>query len=298
MFGYVRPMKAELKVREFEQFKAVYCGLCHTLKRRYGAFARFALNFDYTFLAMLLSAPGSRVETCYKRCMASPFRKKCCCVWTPALDRAADVSMILLYYKVQDVIADDGFFKRIGARVVSLVFHRKFRKANAYVPSFSKVAAAQMQALRVVEDSGEQRMDAAADPFAALLAGAGALAQDARSQKICTELLYQLGRLIYLLDACDDLSEDVRLGRYNPLRQRFLQSGEQTLRAEAKAELGTTLQCSCGIIAADFELLPPNEYNAILGNIIYLGLPQAVELVLSGKWEARNNKGDKNERSI
>ena len=54
MFGYVRPNRDELKVRELRDYEALYCGLCHALGRRHGFFARFFLNYDFTFLAMLL----------------------------------------------------------------------------------------------------------------------------------------------------------------------------------------------------------------------------------------------------
>ena len=40
MFGYVRPYKSEMLVREFEQYKAVYCELCRVLGREYGLLAR------------------------------------------------------------------------------------------------------------------------------------------------------------------------------------------------------------------------------------------------------------------
>ena len=36
MFGYVRPYKPELKVKEYEMFRAAYCGLCWALKEKYG----------------------------------------------------------------------------------------------------------------------------------------------------------------------------------------------------------------------------------------------------------------------
>ena len=41
MFGYVRPYKPELKVKEYELFRAAYCGLCWSLKEKYGADAGF-----------------------------------------------------------------------------------------------------------------------------------------------------------------------------------------------------------------------------------------------------------------
>ncbi|MDR2606325.1 MAG: DUF5685 family protein, partial [Oscillospiraceae bacterium] len=51
----MKPYKPELKMREWETYHAVYCGLCASLKKRYGFAARFAVNYDFTFLIMLLA---------------------------------------------------------------------------------------------------------------------------------------------------------------------------------------------------------------------------------------------------
>lgn len=55
MYGYIRPDRGELKVREYQQFRAAYCGLCEALRRRCGLLSRFVVNYDLTFLAMALS---------------------------------------------------------------------------------------------------------------------------------------------------------------------------------------------------------------------------------------------------
>ena len=53
MFGYIRPQKGELLVREFEQYRGVYCGLCKQLGKSYGFAARMTLSYDCTFLGLL-----------------------------------------------------------------------------------------------------------------------------------------------------------------------------------------------------------------------------------------------------
>ena len=57
MFGYVRPPLQALPQEEKERFRRMYCGLCHALGRQYGQAARFILNYDFTYLAILLSEP-------------------------------------------------------------------------------------------------------------------------------------------------------------------------------------------------------------------------------------------------
>jgi len=45
MFGYVQPMRPELRVRDMTLYKAWYCGLCKAIKKRYGTAARGVLSY-------------------------------------------------------------------------------------------------------------------------------------------------------------------------------------------------------------------------------------------------------------
>ena len=107
MFGYVRPPLAELGAEETERFRRIYCGLCHTLGRRHGSAARFILNYDFTFLAILLSEPREG-EPERGRCLASPVRARTFQPPSPALEVAADESVILAYWQLRDGVADHG----------------------------------------------------------------------------------------------------------------------------------------------------------------------------------------------
>ena len=53
MFGYIRVDKSELKIKDYEMYKAVYCTLCRKLGRKYGILSRLTLSYDFTFLALL-----------------------------------------------------------------------------------------------------------------------------------------------------------------------------------------------------------------------------------------------------
>ena len=69
MFGYVRPVRTELRVWEWERYREAYCGLCDAMGRRHGFLARMFLNYDFTFLAMLLLPGLGRKER--SRCRAA-----------------------------------------------------------------------------------------------------------------------------------------------------------------------------------------------------------------------------------
>ncbi|SHH50452.1 hypothetical protein SAMN02745823_00104 [Sporobacter termitidis DSM 10068] len=295
MFGYVRPLKDELKVREYDQFKACYCALCHTLKSRYGAFSRNILNFDFTFLTMLLWDGTDRPAYQCARCVASPLRKKTYCAPSPALDLCAGYSVILAWWKLRDSVKDETFFVSLGDRLLSLLLRRAYKKASRAYPAFDETVRSNLEALGRLESAGDASLDACADKFAAiteaLAAPPGGEAGSADKARPLRQLLYHTGRYIYITDACDDLEDDLKKRRFNPVANRFgLTSG--VVPEEDRTVLRTTLMHSCALIGAAYELLPKNYWAPVLSNIIYLGMPETCFRVLDGTW--RKGKGAAN----
>ncbi|MCL2343891.1 MAG: DUF5685 family protein [Firmicutes bacterium] len=287
MFGYVRPLKGELKVREFETYKSVYCGLCHALKKRYGLLSRLILNFDFTFLAMLLSE-GEKPACAFRRCAVHPLRKRCVQSADAPLFAAADYSVILSYWKLRDNREDESFFRALGAGTASLLLRGAYRKAAKLAPEFDIKTRELLAALGKLEREGCDSLDTAADKFSLILAAAAGGATDAARRRVLSELFYHTGRTVYLLDAVNDLKEDSARGRYNPLTARYGLAGGR-LTPEAEERLRCSLRHSQNLMGAAFQLLTPGAYTPILENIIYLGIPWIAEMVFAGRWNPRRN---------
>ncbi len=288
MYGYVRPEKGELKVREYETFRGVYCGLCHTLKKRYGPLLRFAVNYDLTFLAMLLAGPGP-VTTCPKRCPYHPLRTAQCPETSEAMDAAADYTVILSYWKLRDGAEDKPFAAGLGYRLLAWLMTGAYRKAVLLRPEFASVTETELAALGELERQSCPGVDPPADRFARILAAAGEGAEGSDRRRVLRELLYHLGRVVYILDAADDLPEDMKTGAYNPLRYRFSPENGK-LSPEDEKELRLSLQHSHNSISAAFALLDDTPYTSILTNILYIGLPAVTQAVFSGEWRASARK--------
>ena len=77
------------------------------MRRRYGWLAPMFLNYDFTFLALLLAPPEEAFSPCRGRCHANPLRKKTMYQPTPALDTAADESVVLTWWQLRDRARDD-----------------------------------------------------------------------------------------------------------------------------------------------------------------------------------------------
>lgn len=242
MFGYVRPAADRLTQEQTDLFRSAYCGLCRTLGRRYGLPARMILNYDLAFLAILL-AGGSGFSCARHRCPVHPIRGCPCGEENPALDAAADLSVILTWWQLRDGVTDHGFFGGLKYRLAALLLRRSYRKAARLRP----------------------------DPV---------------RRRVLAQLLYHLGRWIYLTDAADDLAKDQRSGSYNPLPLRFsMQEGKLT--EESRQELAQTMDRSVERMAAAFELLECGVWQPVIESVVYAGLYQVGNAVLNGTFHQR-----------
>lgn len=294
MYGYVRPERGELKLREYDVFRGVYCGLCHTLQKRYGPLLRFAVNYDFTFLAMLLAGPEP-VRTCPRRCPYHPLRKTACPERSGPMDAAADFTVILAYWKLRDGAEDKPFLPALGCRVLAALMRGAYRKASRVRPSFAVSAETELKALNDLEKENCASVDAPADRFARILRETAEGETDPARSRILRELLYHLGRIVYILDAADDLADDMKSGTYNPLRYRF-EPKDGKLSPEEEQELRLSLQHSHNGIVSAFELLERTPYTDILTNILYIGLPAVTQAVFTGTWRA--SQRERKERSM
>lgn len=277
MFGYVRPLIPELRVRELEDYKAVYCGLCRAMGKRHGFLARFTLNYDFAFLTMVLAYERQPCEMTRCRCPAHPLRKRKMCSAMPSLDVAADESLILSWQKLRDDVEDNGFFHGLPARIACWVLKPAYRKAAKARPEFDRAVTRCLDELHVLERENCPSLDRPADTFARILQWAAPDTGDDGRNRAMGQMLYHVGRWIYLLDAWDDMEKDELSGAYNPVLRHY--QGE---KAESAQDLRVTLRHSRSLAAAAYELSKAERWDGILSNIIYLGLPAMEEQVFSG----------------
>lgn len=277
---------------EQDRFSAAYCGLCHTLQRRYGLAARMILNYDLTFLAILLDE-GDSCGDCAKRCLVHPLRKRPCSGASAALDTAADYSVILTWWQLRDGVADHGFWGGLKYRGASWLLRGAYRKARAAQPSFDERTRCHLEELAVLEKEECPSIDRPADTFARLLTGAAEAVDDPVRRRVLQQMFYHLGRWIYLTDAADDLKKDLKSGSYNPLALRFAhQDGELT--QESREDLAATMDRSVEMMAAAFELADFGVWTEIIRSVVYEGLYAVGSAVLDGTFRKRPKREERN----
>ena len=294
MFGYVRPPQ-DLPEEELKRFGRAYCGLCHALGERYGTAARFILNYDFTFPAILLSEKEEG-PIHHGRCAAHPVHGRERLESSPALALAADESVILAYWQARDGVEDHDRFHGLKYRGASAVLERAYRKAAKARPEFDVSTRCQLNRLAELERENCPSMDRAADTFAVLLQGAAQAVDEPVRRRVLEQIFYHLGRWVYLVDAADDLEKDAASGNYNPVALRYGLSGG-VWTEEARESFAATLDHSIHMMATAFELWDFGVWTPVLETTLYTGLFRVGKAVLDGTFRSGGNKRETQEKN-
>jgi len=273
LFGYIRIYKDELKVKEYNLFKAYYCGVCQALKKEYGFPARYFLSYDAAFLAVLLSSvQEDDLTICPGRCMANPTTKRGMVSLNPVLCYAAAVNVLLVWFKLLDDWQDNHSIK---ALLLMPLMHGKKKKAQKRYPALCKHISEALAALSTLEKEKTPQADLPAAAFGALMAGLfdTELAGSKENRRIMSHAGNLLGRLIYLLDAWEDRAQNEKDGSYNPF----------VIAPVAKEDIKLTFDYMLCELSDSLSLLTYKRNEKIIENVVYLGLKQVTDSVLLGR---------------
>ena len=169
MFGYVTPLKPELKIREYEMFRGYYCGVCMHIKDTFGNLPRLTLNYDMAFLGLLLDALHNETPKIdFKRCMAHPLKKKPMIIDNKALEYTAAMNVSLVYYKLIDDVNDD---KSIKSKLESTALSPYKRKFNRNVTKVNDIIEENLNLLSNLEENKNfESIDEISHPFSLIVA--------------------------------------------------------------------------------------------------------------------------------
>lgn len=279
MFGYIRVYKPDLKISEYETYKSIYCGLCQQLGREYTPLARMTLSFDFTFLAALNMALAEDKPVYTKRkCPANPLKKCIMADLGEIQSHCCDCAVLMLWYKLEDDLKDHGTASRLRAAALYPAARLAYRKAAQRRPELDQLIGNSMRLQAETEAACTASVDLASEPTAQVLSGLfSTLSEDPVQKRVLERLGYLLGRYVYLCDALDDLEDDREKGNYNP----FL--ADQSAGPEQIETAIGTLYLTIAEAAKTFELLELKRFEPILANILYLGMKETVDSIVSKK---------------
>ena len=296
MFGYVRVNAQELRVREYECYRALYCGLCKNMGKCTGQCSRLSLSYDFVFLAAVrMKLSGEVVKAEKIRCLLHPFKKKQAVLKSDALAYCAHASALLSYHKLRDDQADEKGFKKLRAILARPLFCRAYKKAKKKYPSLDQKIAEELSALSAIEQdsSAPPSADAPAACFGRLMEAVFCEGLEGTDARIAGTIGRYVGHWIYLTDAADDYPEDCKKNRFNPYRRIFdAEPTEADWKGIQNALTLTLEKAEQAYLLIDRH--PQSEINEILDNLFYLGMPSAVEKLIlrnSAQKEQQTMKG-------
>lgn len=262
MFGYVKVNKMDLTYREYEHYRGYYCGLCKSLKDNHGEISRLSLNYDITFLVLLLTSvykPKSKVIE--EGCITNPFKKKKKII-NEISEYAAGMNVLLSYYKLEDNLKDDKGIKDI---ITYHLYKSKLKLAYEKYPKKADKIKEQLDILYNLEINKNNNIDLVSNTFGNLMSEIFAYKEDEYESDL-RRIGFNIGKYIYILDAYEDLDKDYKKGRYNP----FIDYIDK--KEELKQRVDKLISLSLGMLANSIDNLNLKMNTGIIENIVYSGV--------------------------
>lgn len=260
MFGYIAPSLTGLSEEDQARYKALYCGMCRALATQTGKRSRMVLSYDMLLLALILGSlyePQESSEA--KTCFVHPIEARTA-ISSEALDYAADMTVLLAYYKCQDDWADD---RSVKARALGGLLKKPYETVACRWPRQCETASRCMLEITQTERQTPDALDQASNWFGVLMGDIFVWHEDFFSEDL-RRFGARLGKFIYAMDAACDLDEDLASGSYNPFAKLDF---DQALILEY-------LQMLAGQMTEVFERLPLEQDMTIMRNILYSGMWQ------------------------
>ena len=297
MLGYVLPDKSELKLREYEIYSGYYCGICKYIGRTFGQFPRMALSYDAAFMALLLSSVDDTPDSPEREhCIVHHIKYKTV-VRNPSIEYAGDVMLILAWFKLLDDAGDEG---RLYAKATTLLLKHHYKKLREKYPRLCRNIEAHLRQLSDLEKEKCSSIDRVGETFGLLMTdifceGISILCSDpekaSRLQKTFTEIAYNMGKWIYMIDAVDDIEENLESGSYNPLLYRFNyradEESTEDFRKRIDEDLRFNLFSYLATLGEGIDRLDMKKNSGIIENVVYLGLNRKTEDVLHRRSQSR-----------
>ena len=278
MFGYVTIYEPELKVKDLKKYKAYYCGLCRMLKEKYGFMGQMTLTYDMTFAVILLSSLYENASEAERhRCKVHPIKKQMM-LRNEITDYAAAMNVLLAYYHMEADWQDD---RKVTSLMTKSMIPGQVRRIIEEYPRQSRAIRSALEELSSCEKEECTDIDRTAGCFGRLMEELFVYREDIWERNL-RKMGFFLGKFIYIMDAYEDLPEDLKRGRYNPLRDMY---GKDDYEGRMK-------QILCMMIAestAEFERLPCLLDVDILRNILYDGVWNRYNKIQMKKSEDQNN---------
>ena len=280
MFGFVKPLVPELKVKDSDFYRSVYCGLCRSMSKHTGGISAFTLSYDMTFFALCRMAL-SDTELSFERirCKAHPMKKRTVCRDNAELEFAARASGILVYYNCKDDVRDEKGIKRMIAKML-LPYAKRIDK-KAALPDISAKTEEYLSKLSLLERENCPRPDEVADVFGRLLGELLSVGYEGSTAAVAREIGYHTGRGGYLADAVCDYKKDKKENKYNPFIFAF--ESDEEAEKYLSSDISDILTLELRSLDRAIALIEPPRSDAVMRcitNIVRGGMENSLIMAM------------------
>ncbi len=300
IFGYVTPLKPELKIREFDVYRAFYCGVCKSIGKTFGQLPRFALINETASLAIILTACSGQsdfLDINQSKCIAHPIRKRPCASGSQAITYAACVNVLLAYHKLMDSYYDN---KSVLSKSGAIAIKRSYKKARRFSPILCDFIEIYMKDQLTLEKNKCCSLDEACEPTAKMLAEIFSWKDNVffDSDPVMSDNLntfgYNLGKWIYIVDAVSDAVEDKKKKQYNVLLE--CSDYYDFTKQEPSENIIFTMNMCLANTAGAWENIKrtvkdkkgiKTDLFAIIDNLVYLGMRNVSDKIIGGQRSER-----------
>lgn len=287
MFGYININQKIMTEENKDAYQAYYCGLCRRLKSNCGTKGQMLLNYDMTFLVVLLTGLYELSnESAEITCAIHPTKRRT--VWmNEVTDYAADMNLILAYHNLIDDWKDDKSYPKMAfAKMLDKDYARIMQKYPRQVAAVEEY----MRRTAEVEKQNETNLDIVAGLTGEMLGEVFCWREDEWAEELRT-LGFYMGKFIYIMDAYEDYDTDVQKGEYNPLVHMVKEKAEDM--DTLVRLLLTSMMSEC---AKSFERLPILLHADILRNVLYSGVWSKYEFLQLKKRKAEEKASKKKQQ--
>jgi len=264
------PDKPNLYMKDYAAYRAYYCGLCHQIGRCQGQCMRLLVNYDVTFLSILLHGlRKEEPEIRQKACVLNPFKKKPV-VWdTPTMRQMVQLNALLVDFKCRDDIADGG---KKGKKTLRRLLGRQVKKATEALPDVAAILDKAFAEQCAVEKSKAASWHMAADPFGEAMRSIIRVLADQYYTGELGMIGYLLGQYVYLMDALDDYDDDLGKKHYNPLALQYGAKDKATLLQQHGEALDAEVRQLIALVKENYRQIPIFGTEGIVTNTLWMGL--------------------------
>ncbi|MGN1113464.1 MAG: DUF5685 family protein, partial [Acutalibacteraceae bacterium] len=140
------------------------------------------------------------------------------------------------------------------------------------------------------EQNPDCGIDMAAHPTAnALSRLCAAMSEDKIQQRVLESFGYHLGKWIYLMDAADDLDDDIKKSGFNPFIKEFSLCGEYN-KENISQQCNGVINQSAAMLLSSYNLIELKGNQRILENVVTLGVSSMQKQILFDKLKEKSKK--------